>query len=144
LSPHKKLFNGIRWGPESRDALTHESSAPPPSPTHTHVRTLDFPHTYPSCSSLHKYTFALTDTRCYVSAVKHTHTHTHIDASVSALPHTHSYTLLILLSSCWCVVRHAGRPYTEMSARQGAGTRGSDQWSHPPPPSAATALREAL
>lgn len=53
----------------------------------------------------------------------------------------HSYILLILLPSCWCAVCQAGRPYTEMSARQGAGKRGFDQWR---PLSTATPLREAL
>lgn len=49
---------------------------------------------------------------------------------VSTFQQARKYSL-ILLSGCWCAVRRAGRPYTEMSAQWGGGKKGV--WSIQPP-----------
>lgn len=74
--PHKKVFNGIRWGKKSQGMCRQMKTAHTRAHTQilpqTAVPTLDFPRTL--------FFFSLTDTRYYVSAdihALHTHTHTH-------------------------------------------------------------------
>lgn len=143
--PHKKLFKGIRWGEKNVKGCSAdkwEQYVRARAHAHIYIQTINAKWCTNTWLSIY---FCLNDTSLHSEAhtllckhrLRDAHTctrlsWTHVPVRFrSAYTHVHSYMMLIFLPSCWCAAHQAGRPYTEMSAQQGAGKRGFDQWSPP-------------